>query len=205
VDSAVQQTVAAGNMSTFNCPEEVYLAEKLIELHPWADMVRLARSGGEANAIAIRIARAASGKDKVAICGYHGWHDWYLSANLGDDAGLDGHLLPGLQPNGVPRNLKGTVFPFNYNNYAELEDLVNAQDIGVIKMEVVRNMGPENNFLHKVRKLAVLFLFLMNVLQVFVRLLADCIKNMVLSLIWQCLAKRLVMVMVLLQLLVSVR
>jgi glutamate-1-semialdehyde 2,1-aminomutase len=141
-------------MSTFNCPEEVYLAEKLVELHPWADMVRLARSGGEANSIAIRIARAASGKDKVAICGYHGWHDWYLSANLGDHAGLDGHLLPGLQPNGVPRNLKGTVFPFNYNNYDELEALVNAQDIGVIKMEVVRNMGPEDNFLHKVRKLA---------------------------------------------------
>jgi glutamate-1-semialdehyde 2,1-aminomutase len=154
VDAAVQQTVSAGNMSTFNCPEEVYLVEKLIELHPWAHMARLARSGGEANALAIRIARAATGKDKVAICGYHGWHDWYLSANLGDDAGLDGHLLPGLQPNGVPRNLKGTVFPFNYNNYAELESLVNAQDIGVIKMEVVRNMGPENNFLHKVRKLA---------------------------------------------------
>ena len=154
VDEAVQKTVAAGNMSTFNCPEEVYLAEKLVEIHPWADMVRLARSGGEANAIAIRIARAASGKDKVAICGYHGWHDWYLSANLGDDAGLDGHLLPGLQPNGVPRNLKGTVFPFNYNNYAELEALVNTQNIGVIKMEVARNMGPEDNFLHKVRKLA---------------------------------------------------
>lgn len=154
VDEAVRKTIDAGNMSTFNCPEEVYLAEKLIELHPWAHMVRLARSGGEANALAIRIARAATGKDKVAICGYHGWHDWYLSANLGDDASLDGHLLPGLQPNGVPRNLKGTVFPFNYNNYAELEALVNAQDIGVIKMEVVRNMGPEDNFLHKVRKLA---------------------------------------------------
>lgn len=154
VDAAVQQTIIAGNMSTFNCPEEVYLAEKLVELHPWADMARLARSGGEANALAVRIARAASGKDKVAICGYHGWHDWYLSANLGDDASLDGHLLPGLQPNGVPRSLKGTVFPFNYNNYAELEALVNVEDIGVIKMEVVRNMGPEDNFLHKVRKLA---------------------------------------------------
>ncbi len=154
VDAAVQGTVAAGNMSTFNCPEEVYLAEKLIELHPWAHMARFARSGGEANAIAIRIARAASGKDKVAICGYHGWHDWYLSANLGDDAGLDGHLLPGLQPNGVPRSLRGTVFPFNYNNYAELDALVHTHDIGVIKMEVVRNMGPEDDFLHKVRKLA---------------------------------------------------
>jgi glutamate-1-semialdehyde 2,1-aminomutase len=154
VDDAVLQTVAAGNMSTLNCPEEVYLAEKLVELHPWADMVRFARTGGEANAIAIRIARAASGKDNVAICGYHGWHDWYLSANLGDDKSLDGHLLPGLNPNGVPRNLKGTVFPFGYNNYEELERLVEVHEIGVIKMEVSRNTGPENQFLHKVRQLA---------------------------------------------------
>lgn len=154
VDDAVMQTVRSGNMSTFNCPEEVYLAEKLIELHPWADMVRLARSGGEANAVAIRIARAASGKDKVAICGYHGWHDWYLSANLGDEQNLAGHLLPGLDPAGVPQVLKGTVLPFNYNNFQELLDLVKNHEIGVIKMEVSRNMGPEDNFLHKVRKLA---------------------------------------------------
>lgn len=154
VDEAVHQTVTAGNMSTFNCPEEVYLAEKLIELHPWADMSRFARSGGEANAIAIRIARAASGRDKVAICGYHGWHDWYLAANLGDGENLAGHLLPGLEPNGVPKNLRGSVLPFNYNNFAELEALVNTHDIGAIKMEVVRNMGPEDDFLHKVRNLA---------------------------------------------------
>ena len=154
VDDAVRQTITAGNMSTLNCPEEVFLAEKLVELHPWAAMVRFARSGGEANAIAIRIARAASGKDKVAFCGYHGWHDWYLSANLGDEKGLDGHLLPGLEPNGVPRNLRGSVLPFSYNNFAELEALVSAHDIGVIKMEVARSTGPQDNFLHKVRQLA---------------------------------------------------
>jgi glutamate-1-semialdehyde 2,1-aminomutase len=154
VDEAVHQVVNKGNMSTLNCPEEVYLAEKLIELHPWAEMVRFARSGGEANAIAIRIARAATGKEKVAICGYHGWHDWYLSANLGDDKSLDGHLLPGLEPQGVPRNLRGTVFPFTYNNFSQLEELVKTHDIGVIKMEVMRNQGPQDNFLQKVRKLA---------------------------------------------------
>ena len=154
VDEAVCKTVAAGNMSTLNCPEEVALAEKLVELHPWAEMVRFARTGGEANAIAIRIARAASGKDKVAICGYHGWHDWYLSANLGDDKNLAGHLLPGLDPRGVPQSLSGTVFPFNYNNFNELLALVEKHDIGVIKMEVVRNEEPENGFLHKVRELA---------------------------------------------------
>ena len=154
VDEAVLKTVKDGNMSTLNCPEEVYLAEKLVELHPWADMVRLARTGGEANAMAIRIARAASGKDKVAICGYHGWHDWYLSANLGDDDNLAGHLLPGLNPKGVPKDLKGSVIPFNYNCIDELNLIIKNHDIGVIKMEVSRNNEPQNDFLVRVRRLA---------------------------------------------------
>ncbi len=154
VDNAVRETISLGNMSTLNCPEEVYLSEKLIEINPWADMVRYARSGGEANAIAIRIARAASGKDNVAICGYHGWHDWYLSANISTKEGLKDHLLPGLEANGVPKNLEGTVFPFHYNNYEELEDIVLNNDIGTIKMEVTRSEGPKDDFLEKVRKLA---------------------------------------------------
>lgn len=154
VDNAVMDTVRCGNMSTLSCPEEVYLAEKLIEINPWADMVRFARSGGEANSIAIRIARAASGKDKVAICGYHGWHDWYLSANHNSNDSLSGHLLPGLNPNGVPKVLKDTTLPFHYNNFEELLNLVEKHEIGVIKMEVVRNFGPENDFLQKVRDLA---------------------------------------------------
>lgn len=154
VDEAVMEVVKNGNMSTLNAPEEVYLAEKLIDLHPFAEMVRFARSGGEANAIAVRIARAAAGKDNVAVCGYHGWHDWYLSANLGEDESLAGHLLPGLEPNGVPRNLRGTVYPFNYNDFNMLETLIAERNIGVIKMEVVRNKGPEGNFLNRVRELA---------------------------------------------------
>jgi glutamate-1-semialdehyde 2,1-aminomutase len=153
VDEAVRQVIRKGNMSTLNCPEEVYLAEKLIELHPWAEMVRFARTGGEANAIAIRIARAATGKEKVAVCGYHGWHDWYLSANLADDHNLDGHLLPGLEPKGVPRNLKGTVFPFRYNQYEELENLVKQEGVGIVKMEVERNESPKPGYLQKIRKL----------------------------------------------------
>lgn len=154
VDDAVRGVINNGNMSTLNCPEEVALAERLVELHPWGDMVRLARTGGEANAIAIRIARAASGKDKVAICGYHGWHDWYLSANLGENDELDGHLLPGLEPLGVPKNLKGSVIPFSYNNLKELEEIIsNTPDLGVVKMEVSRNMGPDEGYLEGVRRL----------------------------------------------------
>lgn len=157
VDDAVAATVQAGNMSTLNCPEEVRLAERLVALHDWADMVRFARSGGEANAISIRIARAASGRGNVAFCGYHGWHDWYLSANIGVGGQLDGHLLPGLEPNGVARSLGGTAFPFNYGDIETLRDLVKKQNIGVIKMEVVRNRQPEDGFLQAVRDLATEF------------------------------------------------
>jgi glutamate-1-semialdehyde 2,1-aminomutase len=154
VDAAVLDAISNGNMSTLNCHEEVILAEKLVDMHPWADMVRFARTGGEANAIAIRIARASSGKDNVAVCGYHGWHDWYLSVNLGDTKGLDGHLLPGLEPNGVPRNLKSTVHPFEYGNFLALKQMVDDEDIGTIKMEVSRSSEPDIEFLKKVRQLA---------------------------------------------------
>jgi len=154
VDAAVRAVVDAGNMSTLNAPEEVWLAERLLQIAPFSDMVRFTRSGGEANAVAIRIARAASGRDGVAVCGYHGWHDWYLSANLGADDSLAGHLLPGLDPAGVPKALRGVVHPFNYNDLPALEAIVGRGDIGVIKMEVVRNTEPADGFLQKVRDLA---------------------------------------------------
>ena len=155
VDEAVRKVIDKGNLSTLNAPEEVYLAEALIELHPWADMARFARSGGEACAIAVRIGRAASGRDKVAFCGYHGWHDWYLAANLSDDDSLNGHLIPGLEPNGVPRALKGTSVPFQYNDLEGLTRLVGDNpDIGVIYMEPQRSTPPAPGFLEGVRQLA---------------------------------------------------
>lgn len=155
VNKAVKDAVDAGSMATLNCPEEVDLAELLIKLNPWADMVRYARTGGEAMAMAVRIARTRSEKDGVAFCGYHGWHDWYLSANLADDANLDGQLLPGLDPAGVPRGLTGSSIPFNYNRIDELENIIEKyDDIGVIVMEVIRHHEPENDFLNNVRKIA---------------------------------------------------
>ena len=154
VDNAVRKAIELSNMSTLNCPEEVELAQRLVKLHPWSDMVRFARTGGEANSIAIRIARASTGKDKIAVCGYHGWHDWYLSANLKGEENLEEHLLPGLSPNGVPKNLKDTTIPFNYNDFKSLKEIVSKNDIAAIKMEVFRNVEPKDNFLEKVRKLA---------------------------------------------------
>ena len=92
VNNAVKKAVNNASMNTLNSYEEVELAEKLIALHPWAEQVRFARTGGEACAIAIRLARSYTNKDIVLFCGYHGWHDWYLSANL-EKNHLDDQLL----------------------------------------------------------------------------------------------------------------
>jgi len=154
VNEAVKRVIDEGSMCTLNSPEEVELAELLLRLHPWAEMVRYTRTGGEAMAVAVRIARAYSGRDKIAFCGYHGWHDWYLAANLADERALDGHLLPGLKPLGVPRALKGTAIPFHYNRIEELERIVEANEIGAIVMEPQREHPPEGGFLQKVRKIA---------------------------------------------------
>jgi glutamate-1-semialdehyde aminotransferase len=154
VDEAVKMAIEKGSMTTLNCPEEVQLAEVLCEIHPWAEMVRYARTGGEAIAIATRIARAKTEKDLILFCGYHGWHDWYLSANLADDKALDGHLLFGLQPKGVPRGLKGTAIPFNYNDTEKFLSLVDKykSEISAVVMEPIRNYYPKDDFLEIVRK-----------------------------------------------------
>jgi glutamate-1-semialdehyde 2,1-aminomutase len=156
VDAAVKQAIDAGSMSTLNAPEEVELAELLCEIHPWADMVRYARSGGEAMTVAVRIARACTGRNKVAFCGYHGWHDWYLSANLSAEKALDGHLLPGLEPAGVPRGLLGTALPFRYNHLEELKAIVDnhRSDLAAIVMEPIRDHEPDHGFLEGVREIA---------------------------------------------------
>jgi glutamate-1-semialdehyde 2,1-aminomutase len=156
VDEAVKTVIDAGSMCTLNPPEEVELADLLCELHPWADMVRHGRSGGEAMAIAVRIARARTRRDRVAFCGYHGWHDWYLAANLGMEGALDGHLLPGLEPSGVPRGLAGTALPFHYNRIDELQAIVSRHrnELAAIVMEPIRDREPEPGFLEKVRETA---------------------------------------------------
>ncbi len=155
VNQAVHAAIDAGTMTTLNCPEEVELADLLCEIHPWADMVRFTRSGGEAMAVAIRIARAYSRRDKVAFCGYHGWHDWYLAANLASADHLEGHLLPGLDPVGVPKNLAGTALPFRYNCPEELEDIVrvHGRELAAVVMEPMRSQHPRDGFLHRVREL----------------------------------------------------
>jgi glutamate-1-semialdehyde aminotransferase len=156
VDTAVKVRIDNGSMCTLNSPEEVELAEKLIHLHPGTSQVRYARCGGEAMAIAVRIARAHTGKDVIAFCGYHGWHDWYLASNLAHDKNLDGHLLPGLAPAGVPRGLTGTSIPFQYNRPEELETIACSQEgkLAAIVLEPVRDHEPAPGFIKAVQKAA---------------------------------------------------
>ena len=153
IDNAVKKIIDKGNMSTLNPPEEVALSQKLLSIHPWFDMVKFCRTGGEANALAVRIARAYTKRDNIAFCGYHGWHDWYLSSNLNNKQNLDQHLISNLKTSGVPKKLLNTAFPFAYNDYEKLNYLVKNKNIGIVKMEVIRNEKPKNNFLKKVRKL----------------------------------------------------
>jgi glutamate-1-semialdehyde aminotransferase/spore coat polysaccharide biosynthesis protein SpsF (cytidylyltransferase family) len=153
VDSKVVKSISNGNMTSLNSIEEIELSEKLIELHPWSEMARFTRSGGEANSVAVRIARAYSGKDNIAICGYHGWHDWYLSSNLSNKNNLNDHLMKSLNVSGVPRKLKNTTYTFEYNNFTSLKNIVDKHEIGVIKLEVERNIPPKNDFLKKIRNL----------------------------------------------------
>ncbi len=154
VDAAVRKAIAHGTSASFNCPEEIVLADLLCSIHRWAHMVRYARCGGESMTIAVRIARAKSGRDRILFCGYHGWHDWYLSANLADDKALDGHLLPGLEPKGVPRALRGTAIPFRYNDTKGFLDLVNRYKDGIaaVVMEPIRNYYPAKGFLETIRE-----------------------------------------------------
>ena len=151
VDKAVKEVISLGNISTLNCYEEVKLAEKLLSLHPWFQKAKFARTGGEANSIAIRIARSNTQNTNVALCGYHGWHDWYLSSNIGNNSSLDRHLLKGLNPVGVPKELKNTSFTFKYGDFKGLEKLINEKKIGIIKMEVCRSTEPNISFLKMIR------------------------------------------------------
>jgi len=156
VNAAVTRRIADGSMCTLNSPDEVELADLLCRLHPWAEQVRYTRCGGEAMAVAVRIARAATGRSTVAFCGYHGWSDWYLAANVGARTALNGHLLSGLDPAGVPPGLGGSALPFRYQHIEELEAILAAHPGGIaaIVMEPMRLEAPRGDFLVRVRQLA---------------------------------------------------
>lgn len=154
IDNAAVEAIRNGGMSTLNAPEEVEVANELLRLHPWAGGVRYAKTGGESMALATRIARAYTKKDIILFCGYHGWHDWYLSANISNKNALDDVHIPGLEPLGVPTGLAGTNLPFHYNNIDEFNALMEKHKgkIAAVIMEPIRNDNPRDGFLEKIRE-----------------------------------------------------
>jgi len=153
VNKAVIRRIENGCMTTLNPPEEVYLADKLVEIHPWAQSVRFTRTGGETCAVAVRIARATTGRDVVAICGYHGWSDWYLACNLGEKDSLAGIHLTGLEPAGVPKGLQGTAVTFHQNNLDEFDEIIReyGDRLACVIMEPLRGNPNAPGFLEYVR------------------------------------------------------
>ncbi len=156
ITKTAKHIIDNGSMTTLNPPEDVELAELLLKIHPWADKVRYARTGGESMSIAVRLARAYTRKEKILFCGYHGWFDWYLAANIRTKKNLDTHLLSGLNPKGVPRSLVDTVIPFKFNDEMDLEKIVkkNARNCAAIVMEPCRDYWPNKGYLEQIRKIA---------------------------------------------------
>ncbi len=156
VDHSVIEAIKNGVNSSLGCEEEVKLAEMLIEIHPWFDMVRYTRSGGEAVALAVRIARAFTKRDTVLFSGYHGWNDWYIAANLSNDSNLDGQLMPGLKPNGVPRALEGSAIPFEPSNIVSLKEKIKGKEnqIAAIIIEPARGQDASITYLKDLQDLS---------------------------------------------------
>ena len=156
VDDAVREQIARGTIYSVNHELEIDLAEALSRSIPCAEMVRYAKCGGEACAIAVRIARGVTGRDKVLFSGYHGWHDWYLAANLATEASLDAHLFPGIEATGVPRGLADTALPFAYGDANALGELLDRHrgQVAAVIMEPLRSELPPPGYLEKVGRLA---------------------------------------------------
>lgn len=152
IDDAVVSAIRSSVSSTLINRREVELAEEIVQLHEEAEMVRFTRTGGEASAVAIRIARAHTGRDRIVFCGYHGWHDFYLSANLDSDTALRDVLMPGLASAGVPRSLGGTSIPFKFNDYESFDTAIKKGDVAAVIMEVQRNTPPISGFLEHVKR-----------------------------------------------------
>ena len=154
VDDAVREQISLGTMYSINHELELELAEELVNLIPCAEMVRYAKGGGDACAVAARIARGTTGRDKILFCGYHGWHDWYIAANL-SEASLDEHLFPGIDPTGVPRCLEGTAIPFPYGDVAALGETLDSHKgaVAAVMMEPMRTQLPPDGYLQQVADL----------------------------------------------------
>mgnify|MGYP002850252799 CR=1 FL=1 len=156
VSKAVKDQIDKGSLFTINSPLEIELAELLVEVIPSAEMVRYCKGGGEACAVAVKIARGTTGRDKVLFCGYHGWHDWYQSVNYLADPNTGEFPIIGIEPIGVPKALAGTALPFEYGDLDNLRQLFeqNKGEVAAVIMEPLRSDLPPDGYLERVKEIA---------------------------------------------------
>jgi len=186
IDKKVKAAIDKGVNSSLNSLEEFYLAKKILKYDKFADNVKFARGGGEAMAIAVRIARATSKKDIIAFSGYHGWHDWYLATNLKNKQNLNKHLLPGLEPIGVPKGLINSIVGFNYNDIEDFKTKVKNKNLAAIVVEGSRFQNPNKEFVKTINRFCKtnnICLIIDEILLDGETLLVVYIKNLVLNLI----------------------
>jgi glutamate-1-semialdehyde 2,1-aminomutase len=141
VDLSIQNQLKKGISFSLSTELELELSEKLVRLIPCAEQVRFGKNGSDATSAAIRLARAYTGKDKVALCGYHGWHDWYIGTTT--------------RAVGVPKAVCDLSISFPYNDADALESILkaNTDEIAAVILEPVSIEEPQSNFLHDVRSL----------------------------------------------------
>jgi len=156
VDNAVIEQIRKGSIYTLNSPLELELAEELNATLPSSQMVRYTKAGGEACAVAVRIARGSKGRDLILFSGYHGWTDWYQAANFGVDPESGEYPFAGIEPTGIPNVLAGTAVPFKYGDLQDLERLLNTHsgNVAAIMMEPMRSDLPPKDYLEGVQRLA---------------------------------------------------
>ncbi len=141
VDEAIKKQLQKGIVLSLPSPLEAELAELLIKHIPSAEMVRFGKNGSDATSGAVRLARAVTGREHVAVCGYHGWHDWYIASTT--------------RNLGVPKSTRKLTHKFEYNNLASLEEIFHEHrnQVAAVIMEPMSYDEPKDNFLQKVKEL----------------------------------------------------
>jgi len=141
VNSAVRKQLRKGTIFSLPGKLESDVAEKIVDLVPSAESVRFGKNGSDATSAAIRIARAFTGRKIVAVCGYHGWQDWFIGSTS--------------RNKGVPKEISDLTKTFAFNDLASLYQIFtsNSGNVAAVILEPMNSTWPIENFLSEVRRM----------------------------------------------------
>ncbi len=138
VDEAIKKQLEDGITFSLMHPLEVEVAEMIRDIIPNAEAVKYSKTGADVASAAVRLARAYTGRNKILCCGYHGWHDWYISVTA--------------RNKGIPEAVQNLTFTFNYNDIDSVKNSLD-EDVAAVILEPVVFQEPKDNFLHKLAEL----------------------------------------------------